>query len=134
VAEAYRLVRTNLEFASIDHPLKTLLVTSANPREGKSTTAANLATVLAQGGKRVILIDADLRKPNQHRIFGLINRVGITNALVRGIESPEQYLQSTKVENLRLLPSGPMPPNPHRGAQAARRHPDYRQPAGSGGH
>lgn len=112
VAEAYRLVRTNLEFASIDHSLKTLLVTSANPREGKSTTAANLATVLAQGGKRVILIDADLRKPSQHRIFEVINRVGITNALVRGIEAPEQYLQSTSVENLRLLPSGPMPPNP----------------------
>ena len=112
VAEAYRLVRTNLEFASIDHPLKTVLVTSSNPREGKSTTAANLATVLAQGGKRVILIDADLRKPSLHRIFGVINRVGITNALVRGIEDADRYLQRTAVDGLRLLTSGPMPPNP----------------------
>jgi capsular exopolysaccharide synthesis family protein len=112
VAEAYRMVRTNLEFASIDRRLKTILITSANPKEGKSTTAANLATVLAQGGKQVILVDADLRKPSLHHIFGKVNRIGLTNALVLGIEDVERHLLETGTENLRLLTSGPMPPNP----------------------
>jgi succinoglycan biosynthesis transport protein ExoP len=111
-SEAYRLVRTNLEFVSPDSPLRSLLVTSAGPGEGKSTTAANLAIVLAQAGKRVILIDADLRKPVLHRLFGIANQQGLSNLLLSSVERLEGYLQPSGTPSLRLLPSGPLPPNP----------------------
>jgi Mrp family chromosome partitioning ATPase/capsular polysaccharide biosynthesis protein len=88
-SEAYRLIRTNLEFAAVDHPLRTLLVTSAGPSEGKSTVAANLATVLALGGQRVILVDCDLRRPNVHRIFGADNQRGMTSLLLSDIPPVE---------------------------------------------
>jgi Mrp family chromosome partitioning ATPase len=88
-SEAYRLIRTNLEFAGVDHPLRTLLVTSAGPSEGKSTVAANLASVLAQSGQRVILVDCDLRRPNIHRIFGAPNQRGITSLLLHDIPALE---------------------------------------------
>jgi capsular polysaccharide biosynthesis protein len=84
-SEAYRLIRTNLEFAGVDRPLRTLLVTSAGPSEGKSTVAANLATVLAQSGQRVILVDCDLRRPNVHRIFGVGNQRGMTSILLHDV-------------------------------------------------
>jgi len=80
-AEAYRMIRTNLRFSAIDSPLQTLMITSPNPEEGKSLSAANLAVVLAQSGQRVILVDADLRRPMQHRIFGLNEQVGLTTIL-----------------------------------------------------
>src|SRR5258708_24411713 len=79
IAEAYRTLRTNLEFSNLDKSLRALLVTSASPEEGKSTTLANLAVTIAQSGKRVILVDADLRRPTQHQIFGLKNSVGLTD-------------------------------------------------------
>lgn len=112
VSEAYRSLRTNLQFSAVDKPLKTLLVTSANPIEGKSLTVANLGVVMAQAGHSVVLIDADLRRPTLHRIFGLTKEEGLTNALLQGNPSPDGYLQATKVENLRVLTSGPLPPNP----------------------
>lgn len=110
IAEAFRTLRTNIQFAQIDGELKTIMFTSAGPGEGKSTTTANTAVALAQSGKNVILVDCDLRKPVQHRIFGKKNK-GVTNALVEDIPAIS-LLQDTEVEGLRLLTSGPIPPNP----------------------
>jgi non-specific protein-tyrosine kinase len=112
VSEAYRILRTNLQFSAVDKPLKTLLVTSANPIEGKSLTAANLGVVMAQAGLSVIIVDTDLRRPILHRIFQLTREEGLTNALLQANPNPDGYLQETKVENLRVLTSGPLPPNP----------------------
>ena len=110
IAEAYRTLRTNIQYAKVDGELKVLLFTSAGPGEGKSTVAANTAIALAQAGQKVILVDCDLRKPVQHHVFHL-NKKGLTNCLVG--ESPAvDLLQNTEVENLRVLTSGPIPPNP----------------------
>lgn len=111
-AEAFRVLRTNLLFASVDHELHSLLVSSPNPGEGKSFVSANLAVAFAQTGKRVILIDADLRKPTLHRVFGLVNNVGVTSALVSVTPVLSSLLQSTNVPELRAMTSGPLPPNP----------------------
>jgi len=111
--EAYRTLRTNIQFSSLDKPVEKLMITSASPAEGKSTTAANLAVVIAQGGKRTILVDTDLRRPVLHQIFGLPNAVGVTNALLLPEGSDlTPFLQPTDVEGLWLLSSGPQPPNP----------------------
>jgi capsular exopolysaccharide synthesis family protein len=110
IAEAYRTLRTNIQYAKVDGELKVLLFTSAGPGEGKSTVAANTAVALAQAGHRVVLVDCDLRKPVQHHVFSL-NKKGLTNCLVG--ESPaSELLQDTEVANLRVLTSGPIPPNP----------------------
>lgn len=109
-AEAYRSLRTNLEFYSLDHPLRTLLVTSPAPDEGKSTTLANLGVINAQAGKRIILLDGDLRRPRLHELFGLSNNTGVTTAILNP-EAPLP-LQNTTVPNLRVMTSGPLPPNP----------------------
>lgn len=110
IAEAYRTLRTNLQFAKVNSELRTIMFTSSGPAEGKSTTIANVAVALAQSGRSIILVDCDLRKPVQHRIFGKRNK-GVTNILVD--ESPaEAFLQDTEIDNLRILPSGPIPPNP----------------------
>lgn len=110
IAEAYRTLRTNIQFSKADSEVKTIMFTSTGPGEGKSTTAANTAIAIAQSGKRVIIMDCDLRKPVQHKIFGKKNK-GVTNALVQDIPLDE-LLQDTDVENVRLLTSGPIPPNP----------------------
>ncbi|AIF53705.1 CpsD/CapB family tyrosine-protein kinase [Pelosinus sp. UFO1] len=110
VAEAYRTLRTNIQFSKTDGELKSIMFTSTGPGEGKSTTTANTAVALAQSGKQVILVDCDLRKPVQHKIFGKKNR-GLTNILVEEVMA-DTYIQDTQVENLRLLSSGPIPPNP----------------------
>lgn len=109
-AEAYRTLRTNLQFAKVDGELKTIMFTSAGPVEGKSTTIANTAVAIAQSGKKVILVDCDLRKPVQHKIFNTKNQ-GITNILVENLNVTD-YIQDTSIENLRLVTSGPIPPNP----------------------
>ena len=112
VAEAYRTLRTNIEFSALDKPIQTLLVTSAVPGEGKTVTAANLAVVFAQAGRRVLLVDADLRKPGVHIIFDLPNAHGLTT-LLRGADvSLDSVVQATEQENLRVLTTGPLPPNP----------------------
>jgi len=111
-AEAYRTLRTNLYFSSLDRALETLLVTSAAPGDGKSTTLGNLAVTMAQGEKRTILVDADLRRPALHKLFGVSNSQGLTTMVVDESALAEPPLVETGVENLWLLPSGPLPPNP----------------------
>jgi non-specific protein-tyrosine kinase len=111
-AEAFRILRTNVEFAQVDRPCRTLVVTSANPCEGKSTVAVNLAVAMAQAGKRVLLVDADLRRPAVHQTLGLGNEAGLTNLLVQGGE-PIDLVQATSLPGfLLVLTSGPIPPNP----------------------
>jgi len=112
IAEAYRGLRTNLEFSSLDHPLKTLLVTSAAPEEGKSTILANLAVTIAQAGKRVILVDCDLRRPSLHQIFGVDEELGLTSMVVDDEALAAPPLRETGVPGLQLLSGGPLPPNP----------------------
>ncbi len=113
ISEAYRTLRTNIQFSTLDRPARTLLVTSASSVEGKSVTSANLAVTMAQAGLRTVLIDSDLRRPVQHKIFHLSNQNGLTNALLQeGEPSAEGHLQATEVENLYVLTSGPIPPNP----------------------
>ena len=111
VSEAYRTLRTNLQFSDSDKPVQTILVTSAGPGEGKSTTSANLAIAMSQQGLRVVLVDSDLRRPMQHRIFGLEKQRGLTNVLV-GKMNLEEAIQTTEIKNLDVLPSGLLPPNP----------------------
>lgn len=111
ISEAYRVLRTNIQFSAIDQAMQVITVTSAQPREGKTTTISNLAVAYAQDGKRVMLIDADLRKPTLHRVFARTNRKGLTNVLAN-ISTLEDEMQATDVEQLFLLTSGPMPPNP----------------------
>ncbi len=110
--EAYRVLRTNLQFAAVDHPLRTLLVTSPAPSEGKSVTAANLAVALAQAGRRVIIVDADLHRPRVHRLFGLSNNEGLTSAVLAEQLTVDGLLKATRVPGLQVLTSGPIPPNP----------------------
>jgi non-specific protein-tyrosine kinase len=121
-SEAYRVLRTNIQVMSLDKPIRTLLVTSANPKEGKSTTTANLAVVMALGGLRVLLIDADLRRPQQHEIFRLNNEFGLVSALMHPDASPDTYLQCTETENLQVLTTGPIPPNPAELLDSKRMH------------
>ena len=96
----------------MDEKLTSFLVSSSSPGEGKSTTAANLAIVIAQTGKKVVLIDADLRRPVQHKIFNLPNNMGLTTSILDNQTPVLTHLQGTKVTNLQLLTSGPIPPNP----------------------
>jgi protein-tyrosine kinase len=110
-SEAYRTLRTNIQFAGLDHPCRSILVTSATAGEGKTTTAANLAIVMAQAGSPVCLVDSDLRRPNLHRLFGLDNTRGLTTALLEDLPFA-QVARPTRVPNLAILTSGPLPPNP----------------------
>jgi len=112
ISEAYRVIRTNLSFSAVDEGLHSILVTSSSPGEGKSTTAANLAVVMAQTGKRTILVDSDLRRPVQHKVFETPNNHGLTTAVLDTESSVVQHLQETKIPHLRLMASGPIPPNP----------------------
>ncbi len=109
-AEAYRSLRTNLDFYSLENPLHTLLITSAEPEDDKTTVLANLGVISAQGGKRVILIDADLRRPRLHEVFGLDNSRGLASALTG--ETADLPIFDTEIPNLRVIPAGPTPENP----------------------
>ncbi|MGG1676775.1 CpsD/CapB family tyrosine-protein kinase [Neobacillus sp. NRS-1170] len=111
VAEQYRLIRNNLHFSSVDKDIKTIVVTSPDASEGKSTTSANLAIVLANQGKRVLLVDTDLRKPTVHHSFGVSNLDGLTSVLTKDIYL-EQAISKTIIANLDILTCGPIPPNP----------------------
>lgn len=112
ISEAYRVVRTNIQFSTVGNPTSALLVTSAVPLEGKTTTAANLAVVMAQAGKKVVLVDADLRRPTLHDAFDVRREPGLTDLLVAERLRPSEALIETHIDGLRLLPSGTLPPNP----------------------
>ena len=111
VSEQFRTLRTNINFSNPDKVLKTILVTSSSPGEGKSTTSANVASVYAQEGKRVLLVDGDMRKPTVHHTFGLKNTKGLSNVLTRQV-SIEEAIQPSTLDNLSIMTSGPIPPNP----------------------
>jgi non-specific protein-tyrosine kinase len=111
-AEAYRALRINLEFASVDEPLRTLLVTSSGPGEGKSTALANLAVAMADGDRAIILVDADLRRPSQHELFGLPNEQGLSDLFLGEDALEKPPLQTVANSTLKVLTSGPLPPIP----------------------
>ena len=110
-SEAYRTLRTNIQFSNIDEDIKSIVFTSSGPAEGKSTTAVNLAVTMAQVGKRVLILDADLRKPTVHKFFNKFNSSGLTTIVVEGNDYKE-LVQDTDIENLEILTTGPIPPNP----------------------
>ncbi|MGG3693638.1 CpsD/CapB family tyrosine-protein kinase [Heyndrickxia ginsengihumi] len=111
ISEQFRTIRTNINFSSVDKEMRLLMVTSSSPGEGKSTVAANLAVTFAQQGKKVLLVDADLRKPTVHYTFNMTNTFGLTTILTRQ-GSFQESISSTDVQHLYVLPSGPIPPNP----------------------
>ena len=119
-AEAYRTLRTNIEFASVDKPTRVILVTSSIPGEGKTTTAANLAAVFAQAGHATLLVDVDLRKPSVHRLFGLQNTQGLTNLLRTDEVRVADVVQATDQEHLSVITTGLLPPNPSELIRSAR--------------
>lgn len=112
IAEAYRTLRTNVEFARVDGPLTTLLVTSSVPGEGKTTTASNLAVVFAQAGRRTLLLDADMRKPGVHKLFDLPNVHGLSTLFQAEDTALETLVHPTEQPRLTVMTSGPLPPNP----------------------
>jgi capsular exopolysaccharide synthesis family protein len=111
VAECCRTIRTNLTFMSAETPRRAIVITSASPREGKTTVTMSLAISLAQSGKRVLIVDTDLRKPRIHRALGKPSGRGVTSILV-GEHTIEECLQDTDIPGLSMLASGPIPPNP----------------------
>jgi capsular exopolysaccharide synthesis family protein len=112
VSEAYRVIRTNIQFTDVDRPPRSLVVTSASPGEGKSTTASNLANVFAQAGTHVSLVDGDLRRPSLHNIFAVKREEGLTNMLVATGALNGRGPWQTVFPNLDLIASGPLPPRP----------------------
>ncbi|KRF21596.1 CpsD/CapB family tyrosine-protein kinase [Paenibacillus sp. Soil787] len=111
ISEGYRTLRTNIQFSSVDKHYQTLMITSSEPMEGKSTTINNLAVVYAQMNKKVLLIDADLRKPTAHHTFQVSNRHGLTD-LITNQCSLEMAIKETDIPNLYILTAGSIPPNP----------------------
>ena len=111
VSEVYRTIRTNIQFSAVEKEIRTLTVTSATEGEGKTTTIANLAVTLAQQDNRVLILDADLRRPKVHKVFDVENDQGLTEILVNKVD-PKSLIKETFVENLFVLPTGVLPPNP----------------------
>lgn len=117
ISEVFRTLRTNIQFMNVDEKMKSLLVTSTVPGEGKSWVSANLAVTFAQAGKRVLIVDADMRKGRQHNIFEVNNDKGLSNYLIMTTKSDSlnsigEYIQNTMVDNLYIMTSGMVPPNP----------------------
>lgn len=114
VSEQFRTIRTNIHFMSVDKPLRRIAFTSSSVSEGKSTVTANMAITWAQDGKKVLLIDADLRRSTLHRTFELPNNRGLTTILTSGLSKIDlnEVIPNSGVENLDVLPAGPIPPNP----------------------
>ncbi|MFS0724098.1 CpsD/CapB family tyrosine-protein kinase [Paenibacillus sp. 1P07SE] len=111
ISEAYKTLRTNIRFSAVGKAVKVLLVTSAGPEEGRTTTAANLAVTYAQEGKNVLLIDGDLRRPAIHHIFNLPGNLGLSDLLVDD-RRPSGVISKSGVKGLSILPAGSIPPNP----------------------
>ncbi|HTY09351.1 MAG TPA: polysaccharide biosynthesis tyrosine autokinase [Candidatus Edwardsbacteria bacterium] len=111
ISEAYRMLRTNLQFLNPDHPVKSILVTSAGPSEGKTTTAANLAITMAQVGARTLLVDGDLRRPMVAGVFGIEGQPGLTELLIMDSDL-KKVVRPSGIENLQIVPAGTLPPNP----------------------
>jgi capsular exopolysaccharide synthesis family protein len=111
ISEAYRTLRTNVQFTSVDSETKKIMITSSGPREGKSFTLANLAVSMAQAGKTVLVLDVDMRNPTQHKLFGLDNGQGLSIALLQD-QDYQQYIRETAVPGVMVLTGGPIPPNP----------------------
>jgi non-specific protein-tyrosine kinase len=109
-AEAYRTLSTNIQFSSLDRDVRTLLVTSVGSDEGKSIVLANLAITMAEGGRRVVMVDCDLRRPALHSVFGLADQPGLTTMVLD--EAIQPPLQATSVAGVSLISAGPLPPNP----------------------
>ena len=111
VSEAYRGIRTNLEFANIDRNFRTIMVTSSTAGEGKTTTLCNVAAAMADNGSRVLILDCDLRKPRIHKFFELSNASGLTDILLRG-DDYKQYVQDIDYPNISVITAGSIPKNP----------------------
>ncbi len=109
-SEAYRTLRTNIQYSSLDSNVNIIAVTSAGPGEGKTTTSCNLAAVIAQSGKKVLLIDSDMRRPSIHKAFNVSNKAGLSNLLIEGLNVSDVALKITP--NLDVLTAGTIPPNP----------------------
>ena len=117
ISEVFRTLRTNIQFMNVDEGLKSLLITSTVPGEGKSWVASNLAVTFAQAGKRVLIVDADMRKGRQYSIFEVNNDKGLSNYLIMttkgdSLNSIGDYIQTTMIENLYIMTAGMIPPNP----------------------
>lgn len=112
VAEAFRTLRTNIQFSGIDKPINSLVITSTGPGEGKSTVSINIAVTMAQAEKNVLLIDCDLRKPSLHRTFTFNHLNGLTNILVEDMEYTDVLYEAEEIKGLHVIGSGPIPPNP----------------------
>lgn len=111
ISEAFRVLRTNIQFSSVDKPLKVIVVTSAGPGEGKTTTISNLAISFAQSGSKVLLIDADLRKPKIHKTFGILNKSGLSNILAQR-DDYTKHVNNISAANIDVITCGAIPPNP----------------------
>lgn len=112
ISEAFRTLRTNIQFSSIDKEISSIVITSSGPGEGKSTVSVNTAMTMAQSGKKVLLVDCDLRKPKVHTFFRLFNGQGLTNILSEGLDIKEAVYEPDMEKNLHVLTAGPIPPNP----------------------
>lgn len=112
ISEQYRTIRTNIQYSMVDRDLKSLVITSSGPSEGKSTSSANLAVVFASSGKRVLLVDADMRKPTVSKTFAIPNAFGLSTLLGSRETMLHQVIQTSGITNLSILSSGPKPPNP----------------------
>lgn len=112
ISEAFRTLRTNIQFSSIDKPIRSIVITSSGPGEGKSTVSINIAAAIAQAEKKVLLIDCDLRKPTLHKTFNMSSLKGLTNILVENIDYKDVVFTDQEIEGLDIIASGPVPPNP----------------------
>lgn len=124
-ADAYKILRTNIQFSKIDKPVKIIAFTSSTPEEGKTTTSINTAIAFAQSEKKTLLIDCDLRRPKVHKFFNIHNDKGIVNVLTNNVtEDYKEYIYKSEVKNLDILPVGVIPPNPSE-MLASRRMKDF---------
>lgn len=112
ISEAIKSIKTNLQFAAVDQNIKTIMITSSVPGEGKSFIAANLASAFAASNIKVLIVDCDLRKGRQHQIFKISNNKGLSNLLIDSVDNYKKYIKSTAYSNIKVLTSGMLAPNP----------------------